>query len=77
MADSNLLKREARKYGATVERDTGGRHCTWQIVAPSGKRWIDNGAKSLRVAWVYGDAAWRNDEIQEALVRMSYGLRDG
>jgi hypothetical protein len=74
VATIQMLKREAKKIGATVEKDSGGRYCTWQVTAPEGFQFTDGGTESLRVEWAYGDSAWRDDAIQEALLRMGCGM---
>jgi hypothetical protein len=74
MATIQMLRREAKKIGATVESDSGGRYCTWQVIAPDGFLFSDGSTGSLKVEWIHGDSAWRDDAIQEAIVRMGYGL---
>lgn len=49
----STLKRIALSKGCTVECDSAGRWCVYQVCAPPGKI-FKSGAKHLRVEWPWG-----------------------
>jgi hypothetical protein len=70
----NDLKREAKKHGATIETDDGGRWYVYQCCTPKGKTWDASGTHMLCVTW--RDAMDKDDAINDALERMQHGVSD-
>lgn len=73
------LKTEAARHGAKVVDTSEGRFRSYQVEAPEGQIWIDNGSHSLLVAWRNGEpgsAEWRSDEIADAFERMASGTKE-
>lgn len=68
------LTEAARQIGATIEDDSCGSRKVFQVVAPDGFAWVDNGATTLRVEWTQGDKSWKADEIADVLERMEAGI---
>jgi hypothetical protein len=65
------LRKAAKAAGATLERDSSGKYCVWQICAPPRHQWGGCGAHYLRVEWLRGDEAWRDDAIADAIQRLA------
>lgn len=70
------LKAAAAKIGATVENDSDGRWCVYQVCAPKGYEWSDGGSIHLRVEWPDGSSGEDKDAvIQDAINRIECGLQ--
>jgi hypothetical protein len=64
------LRRAAEAKGATLESESSGGWCVWQIEAPTGYTWGGD-VHALRVEWRSGVAAHRDAAIADAIQRMA------
>lgn len=63
------LRQAAKKVGATIECDSGGRYEVYQVCTPTGKRW-EPGLHMLRVEWMAGIPEHKQLALEDALQRI-------
>lgn len=70
------LEVAARRFGGTVEDDSGGGYVTLQVCAPKGKEWVANGAEHIVVSTARGPQSWLDDGVRMALDDITHGVQD-
>lgn len=70
------LETAARRFGGTVEDDSGGGYVNLQVCAPTGKEWASNGAEHIVVATARGPQTWLDDAVRMALEDIAHGVQD-
>lgn len=71
--DFSLLKREAKRMDATVEKYYNSPHISITVTAPPGQRWANNEATTLQAETERTDPNFMHEVVQDLIDRMREG----